>query len=116
AASPLLFPRDARGDGAARVVILGAGTAGLTCAYRLQQCGVRATILEAAPRVGGRMYSLQNFFPDDQVAELGGELIDTDHHAVRNLAHELGLELIDLAYLDGSNGHDYFIDGKLYKA
>jgi monoamine oxidase len=116
AASPLLFPRIARADDSARVVILGAGTAGLTCAYRLQQAGIHATILEAAPRVGGRMYSLQNFFPDDQVAELGGELIDTDHHAVRNLARELGLELLDLTYLDGSNGHDYFIDGKLSKA
>lgn len=116
AASPLMFPRVARADESARVVILGAGTAGLTCAYRLQQSGVHAMIVEAAPRVGGRMYSLQNFFPDDQVAELGGELIDTDHHAIRNLARDLGLELLDLAYLDGSTGHDYFIDGKLYKA
>ena len=116
AAAPLVFPRAARAAETMRVVILGAGTAGLTCAYRLQQAGVHATILEASPRVGGRMYSLQNFFHDDQVAELGGELIDTDHIAIRNLAHELGLELIDLTYLDGSNGHDYFIDGKLYKA
>lgn len=115
-AAPLLWPRVARAADAARVVILGAGTAGLTCAYRLQQSGIRSTILEAAPRVGGRMFSLQNFFPEDQVAELGGELIDTDHHAIRNLARELGLELLDLTYLDGANGHDYFIDGKLYKA
>lgn len=111
------FPRIARAQeaGDLRVVILGAGTAGLTCAYRLQQSGISATILEASPRVGGRMYSLLNFFPDDQTAELGGELIDTDHYAIRNLAQELGLELIDLAYLDGSTGHDYFIDGKLYR-
>jgi monoamine oxidase len=117
AAGVALFPRLLRADDAqARVVILGAGTAGLTCAYRLQQSGIDATIYEAATRVGGRMYSLQNYFPDDQVAELGGELIDTDHHAIRNLARELGLELIDLTYLDGSNGHDYYIGGKLYKA
>ncbi len=115
-AATLSLPRIARADDDLRVVILGAGTAGLTCAYRLQQSGVRATIVEASPRIGGRMYSLANYFPDDQVAELGGELIDTDHHAIRNLARELGLELIDLAYLDHSNGHDYFIDGKLYKS
>jgi monoamine oxidase len=115
AGATLAFPRIARADDL-RVVILGAGTAGLTCAYRLQQSGIHATVVEASPRVGGRMYSLQNFFPDDQVAELGGELIDTDHHAVRNLARELGVELIDLAYLDHSTGHDYFIDGKLYKS
>ncbi|MFL6246104.1 MAG: flavin monoamine oxidase family protein [Thermoanaerobaculia bacterium] len=116
AIAPFTFPGIARADNDLRVVILGAGTAGLTCAYRLQQSGVRATILEASPRIGGRMYSLSNYFPDDQVAELGGELIDTDHHAIRNLARELGVELIDLAYLDQSNGHDYFIDGKLYKS
>lgn len=119
AAAPLLFPRSASAqahDDGLRVVILGAGTAGLTCAYRLQQNGIAATIYEASPRVGGRMYSLQNFFPDDQTAELGGELIDTDHHAIRALARELNVELIDLAYLDGSTGHDYYIDGKLYRA
>jgi monoamine oxidase len=111
------LPRIARAEEhELRVVILGAGAAGLTCAYRLQQSGIAATILEASPRVGGRMYSLQNFFPDDQTAELGGELIDTDHHAIRNLARELGVELIDLTYLDQSNGHDYFIDGKVYKS
>jgi monoamine oxidase len=116
AGAAIPWPRVARAQDAARVVILGAGTAGLTCAYRLQQVGVASMILEAAPRMGGRMYSLQNFFADDQVAELGGELIDTDHHAIRNLAKELGCELLDLTYLDSNNGHDYFIDGKLYKA
>lgn len=110
------WPRLTSAQDAARVVILGAGTAGLTCAYRLQQSGVSSMVLEASPRVGGRMYSLQNYFPDDQIAELGGELIDTDHHAIRSLARELGLELLDLTYLDGSNGHDYYIDGKLSKA
>src|SRR4051794_18286155 len=110
------WPKLTRAQDAARVVILGAGTAGLTCAYRLQQSGVPSMILEAAPRGGGRMYSLQNYFFDKQVAELGGELIDTEHHAIRNLAKELGCELLDLTYLDSNNGHDYFIDGQLYKA
>ncbi|HYC60019.1 MAG TPA: FAD-dependent oxidoreductase [Thermoanaerobaculia bacterium] len=115
AGATLAFPRIARADDL-RVVILGAGTAGLTCAYRLQHSGIHASVLEASPRVGGRMYSLSNYFPDDQVAELGGELIDTDHHAIRNLARELDIDLIDLAYLDHSTGHDYYIDGKLYKS
>jgi monoamine oxidase len=34
---------------------------------------------------------------------------------VRNLAKELGLELLDLTYLDGSNGHDYYVGGQLTK-
>jgi monoamine oxidase len=96
---------------APRVVIVGAGVAGLVCAYRLQQNGIPARVIEASTRVGGRMFSLRNFFPDSQVAELGGELIDSEHTHLRDLAKELGLTLTDLAYDDGPNGHDYFFDG-----
>jgi monoamine oxidase len=94
-----------------RVVIVGAGVAGLVCAYRLQQNGIPARVIEASTRVGGRMFSLRNYFPDNQVAELGGELIDSDHTHLRNLAKELELNLTDLAYADGPNGHDYFFGG-----
>jgi monoamine oxidase len=94
-----------------RVVIVGAGVAGLVCAYRLQQSGIPSRVIEASTRVGGRMFSLRNSFPDNQVAELGGELIDTDHKSLRNLAKELGLTETDLAYDEGPNGHDYFFEG-----
>src|SRR5690348_9252230 len=43
------------------VVILGAGTAGLTAAYRLTKAGVPCVVYEAAKRVGGRMYTQHNF-------------------------------------------------------
>ena len=36
-----------------RIIIVGAGTAGLTCAYRLQQAGVSAQVIDAGKRVGG---------------------------------------------------------------
>jgi monoamine oxidase len=78
-------------------VIVGAGIAGLTAGYRLQQAGVPVRILEAQNRTGGRMLSLRNFFPDGQVVELGGELIDTGHARIRALAEELGIALDDLS-------------------
>jgi monoamine oxidase len=91
-----LPPRPVWGKTKPRIVIVGAGTAGLTCAYRLQQAGLPPQIIEAGKRVGGRMYSLRDVFPDGQLVELGGEFIDTGHTALRRLAKELGLSLVDL--------------------
>jgi monoamine oxidase len=79
------------------VVIVGAGIAGLTCAWRLRQAGVRVRLYEAQERIGGRMFSLRDHFADGQVCELGGELIDTGHARIRALAAELALELDDLS-------------------
>jgi monoamine oxidase len=79
------------------VLIVGAGIAGLTAAYRLRQRGVPVRIIEAQNRIGGRMFSLRGFFADDQVCELGGELIDTNHEHIRALANELAIPLDDLS-------------------
>ena len=78
------------------VVVVGAGLAGLTCAYRLQQAGIHARVFEAQSRLGGRIFSLRNYFDAGQVVELGGEMIDTNHGHIRGLATELGLTLDDL--------------------
>ncbi len=78
------------------VLIAGAGIAGLSAGYQLMKTGVPFRIIEAQNRPGGRMLSLSSHFPDNQVAELGGELIDTNHEHMRRLASELGLELDDL--------------------
>ena len=93
------------------VAIVGAGIAGLTAAWRLRQAGVPSRVYEAQTRIGGRMLSLRGHFPDDQVIELGGELIDTHHVRIRALAAELGLELDDL--LDGDTDADsWYFDGR----
>lgn len=80
-----------------RVAIVGAGIAGLAAAYRLRAARVPFTLYEAQDRVGGRMLSLRGHFADGQVCELGGELIDTGHAAIRGLASELGIALDDLS-------------------
>jgi len=96
-----------------RIVIVGAGIAGLTAGHRLHQQGADVRILEGQDRVGGRMYSQRGFFPNGQVAELGGELIDTGHVHIRQLAEELEIPLDDFV-LDGA-GLDrdvLFFDGR----
>lgn len=85
----------ARRPGNERVAVVGAGIAGLHCAYRLQQAGVDVTVFEASSRVGGRMFSSRDDDYDDQVFELGGELIDSNHTAMLALAEELEIKLDD---------------------
>ena len=79
-----------------RIVIVGAGLAGLTCAYRLNRAGYVAEVHEASDRVGGRCWTGRGFFLDDQIYEHGGELIDQGHNQLRSLVQQLGLDLDNL--------------------
>ncbi|RSN71173.1 amino acid oxidase [Actinomadura sp. WAC 06369] len=58
-----------RGRGAARVLILGGGVAGLAAAYELGKAGYHCTVLEARDRVGGRNLTLRG---GDRLTEMGG--------------------------------------------
>jgi len=102
----------ARPAGAAtpRIVVVGAGLAGLTCAYRLKQAGYAATVYEASDRLGGRCWTIGDSFDGGQIAEHGGELIDQGHTAIRQLAQELGLTLDNLlaGEVNGTEPFYYF--------
>jgi monoamine oxidase len=101
------------GAGGAQVAVIGAGIAGLHCAYRLHQAGIDVTVYEASDRAGGRMFSARGMFPDGMLVELGGELIDSNHATLFALADELDLTLDD-RFADEPAGFErevYFIDG-----
>jgi monoamine oxidase len=86
--------------GAPRVAIVGAGLAGLVCADRLQAGGIVPTIYEGQATAGGRCRSLRGFFPG-QVAELGGEFIDTQHKTMLGLANRFNLPVEDVSKQPG---------------
>jgi heterodisulfide reductase subunit A len=46
-----------------RVLVVGGGIAGITAALELASCGVRVTMLEEGPSIGGRMIQLDKTFP-----------------------------------------------------
>jgi monoamine oxidase len=108
-----LSPRPSYAATNTKVLIVGAGIAGLTAAYRLTQAGVPVDIIEARKSVGGRMKSLVNAAGGDISIELGGEFIDTPHQSIRRLASELGLELADATATDrGLTEQTYHFDGR----
>ncbi len=97
------------------VVVVGAGIAGLHCAWRLQEAGVQTTVYELHDRVGGRMFTGRNLFPEGQICELGGELIDSNHATLFALSEELDIALDD-RFEGEPVGHardTYFIEGAL---
>ena len=78
------------------VGVVGAGIAGLACADALAASGIRPRVYEAGTRVGGRCISLRNLFPG-QIAERGGEFIDTPHKTMLRYAKRFNLALEDVS-------------------
>ena len=77
------------------VIVVGAGLAGLTCAYELKQLGIDVTVLEARDRVGGRVLTLRTPFGGGAYAEAGAEWIENYHRDALAYVREFGLPLIE---------------------
>jgi len=75
-----------------KVVIIGAGFAGLAAAYRLHKKNIDFIILESRKRIGGRVFS-HPMGPDNLVVELGAEWVGNDHKLLIDMCGELGLKL-----------------------
>jgi monoamine oxidase len=71
--------------------VIGAGLAGLTAADALARAGVQVTVLEARPRVGGRVWSKR--LAGGALVERAGEFITAGYTATEALADRLSLTL-----------------------
>lgn len=78
---------------APKVVIIGAGFAGLSAAYYLYKKNIDFVILEARNRIGGRVFSHIMDEKENLVIELGAEWVGNSHERLQNLCNEFGLEL-----------------------
>ncbi|MFL5734553.1 MAG: flavin monoamine oxidase family protein [Chloroflexia bacterium] len=75
-----------------RVIIVGAGMAGLSAAYELLSAGHNPVILEAQNRVGGRVYTLREPFAPGLYAEAGAMRIPRAHDLTMAYAGKFGLD------------------------
>ena len=84
-------------DGASsRVIVVGAGLAGLTAALYLRDAGWNVLVVEARERVGGRVHTLYGGVDGVALdaglrAEAGGESIDENHTEIRRLLARFGI-------------------------
>jgi monoamine oxidase len=78
---------------AKKVLILGAGMAGLVAAYELSKSGHDVTVLEARTRPGGRVHTLREPFSDGLFAEEGAARIPENHDLTLKYVKEFGLPL-----------------------
>jgi monoamine oxidase len=93
-----------------RVLILGAGIAGLAAGLKLQELGHRVTILEARSWPGGRVRTIREPFADGLYAEAGAGRIPITHQLTLEYVARYRLEL-DPFYPD-SGGEVFFWGGK----
>ena len=80
-----------------RVLVIGAGMAGLTAARKLAEAGRLVLVLEARDRVGGRIRTLRE---QGEVLELGAEFVHGRPAELWRLIDESGL---DTYAIDGKN-------------
>jgi monoamine oxidase len=124
-ASAASMPPPLQGGGKGkRVVILGAGVAGLTSAYELSRAGYDVTVIEARAFAGGRSQTARKGF---QLTELGGTTQTCDFDEGLYINHgpwripfhqrstlhyikEFGVE-VELFNNDNDNSYAYFTQG-----
>lgn len=92
-----------------KILVIGAGAAGLTAAYLLRQQGIEVDILEASSNYGGRMKRIEGFV--DFPLPMGAEWIHTQPSILQNIVNDsnriVGIDTIsydpekDFGLLDG---------------
>ena len=107
--APAMFVRAA--ETKRKVVVVGGGLAGLSCAYELRKLGFEAIVLEGQGRAGGRVQTLREDLDWGLSAETGATRIPDTHQMTLDYVREFGLalepfkdgDLADVLHLRGQN-------------
>lgn len=110
-AGPTLLRPTAADAAKPRIVVVGAGLAGMTAAWRIhKRTGWDVQVFEAAHSVGGRTCSIRGL-DGGQIAEGGAQGVNTNDTALKSLIKELGLQLKDTWANWPTGGGTFYFDG-----
>ena len=84
-----------------RIIVIGAGLAGLACTYDLYKAGYNVVLLEAKSWPGGRVRTYRDPFADGLYADMGAEYVDSEDHYVKKYAKEFDLSILKAKLYDG---------------
>ncbi len=101
-----------------KVVVVGAGLAGLAAAYELSEAGLEVTVLERSLRPGGRVLTVRGEFDDDVWIDVGGQTSGGGYGNFFYYSTKFGLSFEPQAGLPGAGRPDLLLhmDGELYSA
>lgn len=84
-----------RSTGTKKVIVVGAGVAGLVAGYELQRAGHQPVILEGQGRVGGRIFTMREPFAPGLYGEAGAMRIPRSHDLTMAYVEKFGLPIAD---------------------
>lgn len=96
-----------------KVLVVGAGLAGLSAAEHLCCAGMDVEVIEASARLGGRARTVHDRFVAGQYVESGAEWVDTDHRRMRALMARYGIETLGVGQEWTMIRRMLFADGRL---
>src|SRR5215218_1509711 len=96
-----------------RVIVVGAGMAGLVAALELQEAGHEPVVLEAQGRVGGRILTLREPFGDGLYAEAGAMRLPRSHELTMAYVERFGLRTLDFT-MGNPRGY-YLLHGQKHR-
>lgn len=84
-----------------RIIVIGAGLAGLSCAYELDQAGFNVLLIEARSRPGGRVNTYREPFSDNLYSEMGAEYVDSSDTYIHEYCKKFDLKVLPAKQYDG---------------
>ncbi|MEJ2482258.1 MAG: NAD(P)/FAD-dependent oxidoreductase [Gemmatimonadota bacterium] len=107
------LPSRRPGERSQRVIVLGAGLAGLAAAHELVRAGHEVTVIEAQNRSGGRVHTIREPFADELYAEAGAMFAGGPH--VGRYAEEFGIDFVSPGTGSGGSGaFQYVVRGERF--